>query len=480
MNDSRGNGNGNGGGGGRRDLRTADWWNASLSSRWSRPVAWAGAGLVLSSGCAGILAETPDEEGQIALEEQQQNGWNVGSEGDLLAFPGAQPTDIAGNPRWPDAMTTLALRLSPALARWAPYYNPTLFQSLETPRSADLRGLMRPIFTPEMALASRRGEALLSLLIQDGVCRNDVAVVLDLRGPEAVAVAAALAPCFDPVFVLDNWPHPRGVVPAHLTLGAALYFLPTFERARANKLRAPAAVAPVFVLDQQRLVPYTDDAGQFDNRYMVGLPPHEALEAAGIRHLLYVTGDDRTSFESDDLNDDLVAIDGGGVDVKMLALSDFSERPLPDWPSDPGCVPVPLAPPLPSPAVGGPLYFGGSPASHSCFQFWYGWQQQLQLPDPTYAARVPGPPARLAPRCRFRPLSRPTFVVGPGAPGQTGGIWHGSPGGKVWRGTPGGMTWHGTPPGAGNNGGITRQTSGLGFGFGRSGSLGRAHFGFSG
>jgi hypothetical protein len=480
MNDSNGNGGSGRGGNDRRDLRAASWWNATLGARWSRPVAMAGAGLVLSSGCAGVLSETQDDDGQAALDEQQQNGWNVGSEDAALTFRGAQQVDVAGSPAWRDAMTTLALRLSPALARWAPYYNPTLFQSLETPRSAGLRALMLPVFTPEMALASRRGEALLSLLIQDGVCRNDVAVVLDLPGPESVAVAAALAPCFDPVFVLDNWPHPLGVVPAHLTLGAALYFLPTFERARAYKLRAPAAVAPVFVLDQQRLAPYTDDAGQFDNRYVVGLPPHEALQAAGIHHLLYVTGDDRARFESDDLNNDLVAIDGSGVDVKMLALSDFSERPLPDWPSDPGCVPAPLGPPPPAPAAGAPLYFGGSPASHSCFSFWYGWQQQIQLPYPGYAAGVPAPPPRLAPRCRFRPLPRPTFVVGPGVPGQTGGIWHGSPGGTVWRGHPAGEAWRGTPPGAGGPGNITRQTSGLGFGFGRSGSFGRAHGGFSG
>ena len=64
-----------------------------------------------------------------------------------------------------------------------------------------------------MALAHRRGEALLLAAHREGACRTDVALVLDLPGPEAVAVAAALAPCFDPVFVFDNWPHPLGVVP---------------------------------------------------------------------------------------------------------------------------------------------------------------------------------------------------------------------------------------------------------------------------
>ena len=287
-----------------------------------------------------------------------------------------------------------------------------------------------------MALASRRGEALLSLLAENGVCRSDVAVVLDLPGPEAVAVAAALAPCLDPVFVLDNWPHPMGVVPAHLTLGAALYFLPSFERDRAGR---PATAAPVFVLDRQRFAPYTDDAGQFDNRYMVGLPPAETLQAAGIRHLLYVTPDDRVALESDDLNDDLVAIDASGIDVKLLALSDFSERPLPDFPELPSCGPPPL---LLGP--GPQFYFGGSPGSHGCFSFWYGWR-----PPPPLGTQG-GPtiriPIRLAPRCRYRPAPRATFPAASHAARPGGG----------WRGTPG-HAWSG--------------------GFGRSGSLGRMHFG---
>src|SRR5262249_22489847 len=155
-----------------------------------------------------------------------------------------------------------------------------------------------------------------------------------------VAVAAALAPCFDPVFVFGNWPHPQGVVPAHLTLSASLYFLPSFERARA---RRPVESPPVFVLDRQRLAPYTDNAGQLDNRYLAGLPAREPLAAAGVRHILYVTPDESVFLESDDLNDDLVAADAGGINVRMLALSDFAEAPLPDWPADP-CDPTVVVP----------------------------------------------------------------------------------------------------------------------------------------
>jgi hypothetical protein len=437
--------------GDRGDPRAASWWSATLRARpllrllngWSAPIVWAGAGLTFG-GCAEIFSETASDPAPGALEDQQQSGWNVGDQERLLAFPGGQGADVSGGTGWQNAMTTLALRLTPAELRWSPYYVPTLFQSLEAPRSADLRAAIRPIFTPEMAVASRRGEALLSLFLEGGGCRSDVGVVLDLSGPESVAVAAALAPCFDPVFVIGNWPHPDGVVPAHLTLGAALYYLPSFE---GQRLSRAVTAAPVFVLDRQRLAPYTDDAGQFDNRYFAGLPSREVLQAAGIKHLLYVTPDDQVTLDSEDLNGDLVALDEGGLDVKMLALSDFSQVPLPGWPADPT--------PACAPGSGslGPIprfFFGGSPSSHGCFPWWYGWSS----PSPPHPLLAGGThwapiPSRLAPRCQFHPMLRATFPMAAGAPRPLGGP----------RPTPGGT------------GSVA---------FGRSGSLGRMHGGFSG
>jgi len=421
----------------RRDLVGAAWWTASLRAQPLRPLIWTSAGALSLSGCAELIAEAPQDPGHAALDQQQVEGWNVGGEALTLAFPSAQETDISGGTGWRDSLGSLALRLSPAAPRWAPYYVPTLFQSLEAPRNGDLRLAMRPIFTAEMALASRRGEALLSLLQEGGTCRNDVAVVLDLVGPEAIAVAAALAPCLDPVFVFQNWPHPAGVVPAHLTLAAALYYLPTFERERPG--RSPLA-APVFVLDRQRLAPYVDDAKQFDNRYLAGLPSAAALQGAGIRHVLYVTPDEAVTLEADDLNDDLVGLDVAGLDVKMLALADFSEQPLPGWPDIAPCGAADW--PVGSPSR---LYFGGSPGAQSCFSLWYGWQ-----PQPSFSAEIgvhPIPP-RLARRCLFRPAWRNTHpATATARPSVPGSGWHSNRG----------VLGHG--------------------GLGRSGSLGRVHSG---
>jgi hypothetical protein len=424
-------------------VKLATWWRDSLRTRslldvlrgFSPTVPIASAGLIgfTFSGCGEVLSQEPEESSAAALDDQRNLGWDVGAENQPLALEGAQPVDVSGGAEWRQLMPNLATNLSPTSARWWPYYAPALFQSLETPRSAGLRFAMRPVFTPEMALAQRRGEALLSLLLDANGCRSDVAVVLDLPGPESIAVAAALAPCFDPVFVFDNWPHPRGVVPAQATLGAAMYFLPSFERDRGNRVRAAREAPPLFVLDRRRLAPYGDDPTLFDNRYFANLPPREALQAAGLKHVLYVTPDAQVTLESDDLNDDLVAIADGGVDVRMLALSDFSETPLPGWPTDPCAAPAAAA------VATAPLfYFGGSPGAHACFSYWYGWQ--LPAPGEVVPAfpRAAPPPALYA-RCHFHPHARPTFA------GAAAAHAHG------WR-------------------------TGV-FGFSRSGSLGRVHSG---
>src|SRR5207253_363541 len=90
-----------------------------------------------------------------------------------------------------------------------------------------------------------------------------------------------------PVFLFDNWPHPHGVVPAHLTLAAAVYYQPLFARAKTEPTRA-GKVQPVFVLDRTRLTTYVDDATQFDNRYTAKMPTTANLKTMGVAKLLYV------------------------------------------------------------------------------------------------------------------------------------------------------------------------------------------------
>jgi hypothetical protein len=120
---------------GKRSPRSAGWWASTLRTRplawslarpllnlppgWARPVAWATVGLTLP-GCAEIFANADPDPMRAALDEQRETAWNVGSEGAPLAFPSAQPTDVAGGQSWRQAMDGLAARLAPRGAAWTP------------------------------------------------------------------------------------------------------------------------------------------------------------------------------------------------------------------------------------------------------------------------------------------------------------------------------------------------------------------------
>ena len=224
---------------------------------------------------------------------------------------------------------------------------------------------------------------------------KDTALILDLEGPTSIALAATLASGFDPVFTFDNWPHPLGVVPSHLTLASAVFYRPVFLRARA--VRPPDAPV-VFVLDRNRLALYTDEDGQFDNRYVAKLPTAENLRSLGIRHLLYVTPGKNDLRELDDLNDDFVEFAKRSIDVKVLPLSDLD---------------APAAPARASPPATA-YYYGGYPHTHLWFWHDYGWyapRPSARPPSgsPAPALPPPSPPAQVSRGAAYRPVSRPTI-----------------------------------------------------------------------
>jgi hypothetical protein len=318
----------------------ARWWRESLvSSRLLRGGMATGFGLLGGAaltlpGCAewnqelGGDQEQPDDYDEIdvnvdALQLQKDEGWDVGQPGGVLAFVDSSVEDAAGGQSWRAAMETLATTLAPPQPL-LPYYVPTLFQALIGPAGQRLRAVMRPMHSREMDEDFGRGLALRAEFA--GVdWPRDTALVVDAPGPRAVAVAAALSDRFAPVFMFGNWPHPLGVVPAHQTLAATLFYLPTFAGAQVAR---PADAPPLFVLDANRLAPYGDADKQFDNRYFARLPTAAELQALGIQHVMYVSADG--SQELDDLNAAFVALSSQGVDVKMVALGDFVRAEDPD------------------------------------------------------------------------------------------------------------------------------------------------------
>lgn len=334
----------------------AKWWHQTLadeSAKLARRAALksiviggalvAGAGFGIAACIKGASSDgvpsDSKEERKTALELQKDFGWSFGANDEALVFDG-----VTEKPFDTNALALLATSLEPARGQLSPYYLRTLFEaSYATPRALaqlpseqaegfkPLHTVLKPIATPAMSAAYEKGKILASIFDQHAQAAGTdpkIALVVDLPGPEAVAFAAGAATRFDPVFLFDNWPHPRGVVKAHETLAAAAYYQPLFDKERAaGDTKKP----PMFVLDRQRLTPYTDDATQFDNRYVAKLPsPASALSSLGVQNLLYVVPTiGESTAESDDLNDDFLSYKTAGLDVRALSLDVLRDADFP-------------------------------------------------------------------------------------------------------------------------------------------------------
>ena len=415
----------------------ARWWQESLTL--ADPVARREALkklALVTVGVAGVgatialfrAATAPDSkrEARDALGLQREHGWSFGAADEPLTFDGASYATFDR-----DALKRLDADLAPQQPSLTAFFVPTLFQSpfavpthpLEGETITPLRDAVVPISRPSMNDAYQRGGALASLF--DDPSTDDVMVVIDLLGPDAVAMAAGLSSRFDVVFAFDNWPHPRGVVPAHLTLAAAAYYQPLFAKRAKLKVPSPFAV----VLDRARLTPYTDDASQFDNRHVARLPSAATLATRGVRRVLYVVPGPNDLPELDDLNADFVEYAQKGIQVKAVAATDF-------------VLGAPAAP-VPAAAAAGPAYwYGGKPETHAFFWTTYPWRKTTPKAAQPMGVSAAG---------QYTPAARPTMFSIVGGQKQRPAGFGSVP---VWVALGTGLV--------------------LGAGFGRSGSWGRS------
>lgn len=352
----------------------------------------------LAHSCASDDGDLPDPNAQArALDLQRDQGWDVGSAGKLWADAGFVDVDVDGSGDWRGHVTTLAQDLATAAA-YQSWQVPTLLQMPWLPVNQSLAKALRPLNDAAMAKGWQIGRGMAHLVGQLPAPPMDILLVVDLPGPQAVAVAAALADRLTPVWVLDGCPHPLGVVPWHRTLGALLYLLPELRRQAA---RRPPQAPPMLILDGQRLADYRDEATQFDNRSLGRLPQIGQLQAAGIRRLLLLTEQIR---DRDDLNDQLQALAQHGLDIRLINAADFA-GPWREIPGDPQPMAVSDAE-LQAAAAQAPaaLYdptlrasYGPSPAHE--LAFWHGLGWHLAAPPlPVGVAPTPSMAWRIAPR----------------------------------------------------------------------------------
>lgn len=416
----------------------ARWWHAALADQGAQVarrhairnilivggvlaglgtmLAFCGYAVSSSSSGSGVPSDAKEQR-NTALDMQKAYGWSFGAVGETLVFDGTStsPFDKA-------ALATIAADLQPSRSDLLPFYIRTLFEaghatptSLATlaPEEAagfqPLANVMKPLHTAAMDTAYARGKALASVfaaLNDAGGTASDAkaGVLVDLSGPEAVAFAAGAADVFDPVFLFDNWPHPRGVVRSHETLAAAAYYQPLFAKARTTTKKKP----PMFVVDRRRLSSYTDDATQFDNRYVAKLPmPGASLKAVGANRLLYVvpTSSD-VVVESDDLNDEFVQYQGDGIEVRPFAADSFT-KPAVDGGLPPGAKANSESDRLLEDSGG--YYYGGSPGSHHSFFVVHPWVSRP--PRPATSRPPPSVGTSYVPKSRttsYTSSTRPT------------------------------------------------------------------------
>ncbi|MCE7933113.1 MAG: hypothetical protein DYG96_00825 [Chlorobi bacterium CHB2] len=308
------------------------WWQQMLTRREAnKTIAKIGIATLAAATAVGVVGCGDDSEDfddgatevqQDALELQKKEGWNAGSTDKQLTFTGKTGTDSQGSMDWANYNTSAALLKAWGVknSAWQPYVVPTLVQALD---QASLKGQIGPVFTPAMRDAYSRGLGMREIL-QKSKNPETTMIVVDIPGPEAVAYAAALADVADPVITFDNWPHPLGVVKSHETLGAMLYYAAEVS-AKAAKRTDKAAAA--LVLDANRIVSNVDPDTQFDNRYLAKVPTADKLQAMKTTNVLYAVPDKGVTAERDDLNEDFAAYKEKGINVSMIALSDFTPDP---------------------------------------------------------------------------------------------------------------------------------------------------------
>jgi hypothetical protein len=370
-------------------------------------------------GFIGVLASEANEYPsdvaifgeRASLDYQRAEGLAVGAADAAFAWPDAVATAVDGSQVDTDSLSRLAADLTPSRVEDAKDCVPTLFQCVRDARDGSaFARQFRLIRSAAMAAAFAEGEALRELL-ELAEDRQQLGLVIDLPGPESVSLAAGLAPDAVPIFVFGNWPHPRGVVPAHLTLAAAAYWRPRFLA------QAPgASPAVAWVLDRNRLAPYRNEPNVFDNRYVVSLPSAERLQQRGIRRLLYVVPADAAPDELEDLRATFADWKAAGLSVRMLGLRDFAPAEAPQ-------------PARATSGFGGTRYFwGGSPAHHYGFWNHYGWPSRGRpgpaAPTPVRSFGADWTPGLRPPGSGLGSIGRtttPTFPTSGGSWGRSGG-----------------------------------------------------------
>lgn len=384
---------------------------APPKARWANTLVVVAVGGILVSIVVGVVNSVRDDRANIAAREAA-----------VRVVPTVQSpseTDVDGSTGWQAGALTLSEDLLPSVPDLRPYAVRIL---TDVPADAGFKGRVdgswiRPSVAPADRQAYDRGVTLAESLKGLGASR-DLAVILDLPGPQSVAAAAGLADFAPVVMTMDNIPHLRGVVSSHETLGALLYWRPRLMKRPAEPDRPV-----VFVLEGARLAPYANQQDVFDNRSTARLPSVEAFAKLGVKKVLYVRPEAGKTVEQDDLVDLFVGLEKAGVDVRHLGFTTIGSPPPESYVAAEAVASQPAS--QPSSRRSTSTYRSGLP-------YWwlyrYGWfggaRSGWTDPDASYRATQRG--TTIGGRTFDGGASQRTSVMsglGPRSATSTGGTW---------------------------------------------------------
>jgi hypothetical protein len=340
-----------------------EWWQASLNRR---DTAKLGAGVAAVAALAGCGDDSKVED-MDTLDAQKKGGWDVGDTGMPLLYQNVTVAkDSTGDANWQQykAAPRLLEAVKPNNPDRVKEQMPTLIQSLGEKNNVTLASQVKPVSSASTVKSHDQARAL-AALVKASENPEKTVLVVDVPNAHGPAAAAGMSEFAEPVFLYDNWPHPKGVVKSQDTLGSLIYYAKELEQGKAA--RKDQAVPTAYILDSSRLnAGKNPGASDFDNRYFVELPSADELKKRGVTNVMYVTMGE-ASTETDDINDALADYKDGDLKVSNIPLAKFQKDPK-------------HTPDEKDPSRG--YYYGGHHHHHT--GFYHHYPMFLWIPGPRY------------------------------------------------------------------------------------------------
>jgi len=141
-------------------------------------------------------------------------------------------------------------------------------------------------------------------IVEKSEIHNTVCIA-DFPTEQLLAFAVGAKNVFEPILGFDSLPHALGITSSTTILEMLYQWKEEFKTEHTQKL-------PLLLLDANRLVHYTDNPTQFDNRSTAKLPTIESLKQRNILTIIYVTNNDN---DIDDVHEDFCFYVNAGISL---------------------------------------------------------------------------------------------------------------------------------------------------------------------